>query len=111
MEDIMRDFKSHTSRTLKKAIKENPIESRKEWILWLMERAGKKNSNNTNFQLWRQDNHPIELWDNYMLDQKLNYLHQNPVDAGFVNKAEDYTYSSAGDYSDKKGMLDIILIR
>jgi hypothetical protein len=46
-----------------------------------------------------------------MLDQKLNYLHQNPVDAGFVNKAEDYTYSSAGDYSDKKGMLDIILIR
>lgn len=111
MENIMRDYKSHTSRTLKKAIKDNPIESRKEWMLWLMERAGKKNSNNANFQLWRQDNHPIELWDNYMLEQKLNYIHQNPVEAGIVDKAENYTYSSAGDYSDKKGLLDIILIR
>jgi REP element-mobilizing transposase RayT len=41
MENIMRDYKSHTSRTLKKAIKDNPIENRNEWMLWLMERAGK----------------------------------------------------------------------
>lgn len=107
MENILRDFKSHTSRELKKAIKLNPKESRKEWLLWMMERAGKKNGNNKDFQLWQQDNHPIELWDNYMMEQKLEYLHQNPVVSGFVAKAEDYVYSSAIDYSGQKGLLDI----
>ncbi len=42
MEDIMRDMKRHTSIQLKSAIQDHPLESRKEWILWLMERAGKK---------------------------------------------------------------------
>jgi REP element-mobilizing transposase RayT len=110
LENIMRDFKSHTSRTLKKAIKENSIESRKEWMLWLMERAGKKNSNNIAFQFWQQDNHPIALWDNHMFQQKLNYIHNNPIEAGFVFKAEDYLYSSAADYAGIKGLLDIKLV-
>lgn len=111
MEDILRDFKSHTSRTLRKTISENPQESRKEWMLWMMKRAGEKNSNNKDFQFWQQDNHPIELWDNYMVEQKLNYLHQNPVVSGFVFNAEDYLYSSARDYCGEKGLLDIILIK
>jgi len=61
LEGIMRDMKKHTSIELRKAIQNHPTESRREWILWMMERAGRKNSNNQNFQLWQQDNHPIEL--------------------------------------------------
>ncbi|MBK7883703.1 MAG: hypothetical protein IPJ81_07800 [Chitinophagaceae bacterium] len=53
MQNIMRDLKRHTSEELHKAIQKNNIESRKEWMLWMMERAGKKNSNNINFQLFR----------------------------------------------------------
>tara|TARA_R110002072_G_scaffold281684_1_gene444339 strand:+ start:1483 stop:1725 length:243 start_codon:yes stop_codon:yes gene_type:complete len=45
-----------------KAIEENPQESRKEWLLWMMERAGKKNSNISKRQFWQQHNKPIELW-------------------------------------------------
>ena len=92
MEDILRDLKSFTSHNLRTAIAEHPQESRKEWMIWMMERAGKKNKHNKGWQLWQQNNHPIELWDNYMLDQKLNYLHNNPVEAGFVSRAEDYVY-------------------
>jgi hypothetical protein len=76
----------------------------------MMERAGRKNSNNSDFQFWQQNNHPIELWDNYMKEQKLNYLHQNPVVAGFVSEAEAYVYSSARDYAGEKGLLNITLI-
>jgi len=47
---------------------------------------------------------------NAVISQKLNYLHQNPVEAGLVFRAEDYVYSSAIDYAGGKGMLDIILI-
>lgn len=70
MEDILRDFKSYTSSQLKKKIAENRKESRREWLLWMMQRAGKKNSNNNGFQFWQQDNHPIELWDNYMKEHR-----------------------------------------
>ncbi|GHA78062.1 REP-associated tyrosine transposase [Pontibacter akesuensis] len=110
LQDIMRDLKSHTSNQLKKAINENPQESRKEWLLWLMERAGKKNGNNKGFQFWQQHNHPIELHNNALLQQKLDYIHQNPVEAGFVSSPEDFTYSSARDYAGEKGLLDIMLI-
>ncbi|UKT65923.1 transposase [Pedobacter mucosus] len=110
MEDILRDFKSHTSTQLRKMIKNNQQESRREWLLWMMERAGNKNSNNNGYQFWQQDNHPIELWDNYMKEQKLDYLHENPVVSGFVSKAEDYLYSSARDYCGEKDLLEIKLI-
>jgi putative transposase len=110
MESILRDFKSFTSTKLKSAIADNPQESRKEWMLWMMKRAGSKNVNNTDFQFWQQSNHPIELWDNYMMEQKLEYIHNNPVAAGFVDTAESYLYSSARDYSNEKGILNIKLI-
>ena len=110
LEDIMRDLKSHTSRELKKSIKQNSGESRKEWILWLMERAGKKNSNNKGFQLWQQDNHPIELSSNEMIEQKKEYIHNNPVKAGLVWEAEHYKYSSAIDYSGGEGLLNISIL-
>jgi putative transposase len=110
MQDIMRDLKSHTSRELKKAIRGNTSESRKEWMLRIMEESGKANGNNKDFQFWQQDNHPIELWDNYMLEQKLDYLHNNPIEAGFVSCIQDYVYSSAKDYCGEKGLLEIKLI-
>ena len=42
-EDIIRDLKRHTSKTLLKNIDEDPQESRKKWMLWMFERAGRKN--------------------------------------------------------------------
>ncbi len=33
MEDILRDFKSFTSRKLRLAIEQNTLESRREWML------------------------------------------------------------------------------
>ena len=110
MQDILRDFKSYTSKQLKTLIQENHQESRKEWMLWLMQRAGKKNINNIDWQFWQQDNHPIELFTNEMMDQKLDYIHNNPVVAGFVDEPSAWLYSSARDYAGKKGLLDIMFI-
>lgn len=96
--DIVRDMKRHTSEMLHKAIKSNPGESRREWMLFYMEQAGIRNSNNLSFQLWQQDNRPVELFNLEMAWQKLNYIHDNPVKAGIVEKAEEYLYSSAKTY-------------
>ena len=52
MENILRDLKKHTSKKIVAAIADNPEESRKEWMIWMFERAGKKNPNNTNVQFF-----------------------------------------------------------
>ena len=107
LEDIVRDMKRHTSLELRTAIKNNNLESRKEWMIWMMERAGKKNGNNNNWQFWQQHNKPIEIKDQEMFDKTLEYIHLNPVMAGFVIKPEDWKYSSARDFCGLKGLIDL----
>jgi putative transposase len=106
--DIIRDLKKFTSKQIEQAIRENTFESRKEWILWMFKRAGQRNSNNKNFQFWQQDNHPFELYGQEMLQQKLLYLHENPVRAGLVYETRHYKYSSAvNHYTNMKGSLEL----
>lgn len=76
-------------------------------MLWMFERAGKKNKRNKGFQLWQQNNHPIELSSNEMIDQRLNYVHYNPVEAGFVFKPEGWVWSSARQYAGENGDIDL----
>ena len=101
--DILRDFKKFTSKAVIKAIIDNYGESRKEWLLQQFKTA-------EGYKFWRSDNKPIELWSNAVIDQKLNYIHQNPVEEGLVFRAEDYVYSSASDYAGEMGKLDIFVI-
>lgn len=110
LSDILRDFKKFTSVKIIEGIKNNAYESRKEWMLAIFKAKGKENSRNSTHQFWRQDNQPKELTDNMMIDQRLNYIHNNPVEAGIVENAVDYLYSSAKDYSGEQGLIKIELI-
>ena len=107
LSDIIRDFKTHTSKKILKSIKEEEGESRKDWMLEQFKNKGLNNKRNKEYQFWKQDNHPIELYTNYFIDQKINYIHNNPVEAGIVEKPEEYIYSSAKNYSGEKGLLVI----
>ncbi len=44
------------------------------------------------------------------MERCLEYIHQNPVKAGYVEKAAHWKYSSARDYEGEKGLLDILFI-
>jgi len=107
LEDIIRDLKSYTSRHIRKYMENNPQESRKEWMLEIMKKAGEAKSNNKDFQFWQQHNHPIELSTNQIMRQRIDYIHNNPVEAGFVERPSDWVFSSAKDYEDIKGIIDI----
>lgn len=107
IQDIIRDFKSYTSRELRKRIESHPYESRKRWLLEIMYDAGTRVKANKDFQLWQHNYHPIELHSNYLIDQKMDYVHMNPVKAGFVAKPEDYLYSSARNYAGLQSVIDI----
>ncbi|MGB4415417.1 MAG: transposase, partial [Paludibacter sp.] len=107
---ILGSFNRFTSKAIVAAIKENHQESRKEWLLKQFEEAAEKSSNVKHYQVWRHDNKPIELWSNKVIDEKLYYIHNHPVEEGLVFRTEHYLYSSAIDYAGEKGLLDIVLI-
>ncbi|MEP7111425.1 MAG: transposase [Ferruginibacter sp.] len=108
---IWRNNKSFTAMKLIDAIINNPKESRKERLLYTFDEAGKKSSGNFRYKFWENENHPVLLASTEMYDQRINYLHWNPVTAGFVAEPWHWLYSSAVDYfTDKKGLLDIVVL-
>jgi len=48
----------------------------------MLKKAGERNSNIKNYQLWQQNNQPIEVWSLKVFEQKLYCIHQNPVENG-----------------------------
>ncbi|MEO5889390.1 MAG: hypothetical protein ABIQ31_04015 [Ferruginibacter sp.] len=108
---IWRNSKSFTAMKLIDAIINNPKESRKEQLLYTFEKAVTKTNNNTRFKFWEHENYPVLLENTKMYNQRLNYLHWNPVTAGFVSEPLHWLYSSAIDYfTDQKGLLDIVIL-
>jgi len=53
---------------------------------WMCERAGKKNENNNGWQFLQQDNQPLEIKGQQMVERFLEYIHLNPVVGSFLNK-------------------------
>ena len=107
--DIIRDLKKFTSKQIIQSIAKKPRESRKEWLLAMFSNARTFNPNNTKYQFWRQDNHPIECFTATVTvtQQKLDYIDNNPVKEGIVAFAEQYIYSSAANYADEMGLLKV----
>ena len=51
------------------------------------------------YQVWERNPLSVPLWSKGVFEQKLDYIHLNPVRAGLVALSEDYRYSSASFYS------------
>lgn len=108
--DVLRDFKKFTARKIIEAIQQ-PQESRREWLLYQLRWYAKRNrKRRSTYQLWQPDNHPIVVFSPKVIWQKLGYIHWNPVKAGLVAEPQHYLYSSARNYAEQKGLLDITLV-
>ncbi len=97
LSDVLRDFKKFTSQTIIKTIEESKIESRKNWMLWLFKETD--DAGKVTHQFWQPGNHPELCYSLPFMWQKLEYIHNNPVRAGLIYKAEEFAYSSAADYA------------
>jgi len=68
----------------------------------------KVNKADRTYQIWEREPLGIELFTPGAFNQKLDYIHQNPVKAGLCKYAEDYFYSSAKFY--EKGVDDFNML-
>lgn len=59
------------------------------------------------YQFWQEGMHPEWIQNEEMMRQKIEYIHRNPVKRGYVDHPEHWRYSSARNYQDMDGLLEV----
>jgi hypothetical protein len=87
--NVQRDFLKYTSQQILKAMKTEKSKLLDELLV---------NAKDRRYQVWERNSLGVPLWKPEVFDQKLDYIHNNPVKAGFCQYPADYKYSSARFY-------------
>ncbi|MGE0587709.1 MAG: transposase [Cyclobacteriaceae bacterium] len=85
-EDVQRDFLKFTSQQILKILRNEKSDLLPELMV---------NAKDRKYQVWERNSLGIPLWSERVFDQKLEYIHYNPVKAGLCELPDDYQYSSA----------------
>lgn len=109
MSEFLRDFKKFVAKKILASMETENIESRTKWMLNRMEFRGSQLKRNEKYKFWKSGNHPIFIESTKFFEQKLNYIHVNPVSAMIVDEPEDYLFSSARDCAGRKGLVEVSL--
>jgi REP element-mobilizing transposase RayT len=109
LSSIVRDIKKFTAGTLIELLISEQNRS-SATMLEIFKKAATKHSRNKNYQLWQQHNHPEEVYSPKFILSKIKYIHNNPVEAGIVNRPEEYFYSSAVDYAGGLSPVNVTLL-
>lgn len=91
---IVRDFKRFTSRTITDLL----VEAEKKRTLHYFREVARKAEKGNSFKVWKDGSHAEAIISDDFFLQKLNYIHENPVRKGYVDRPEHWTYSSARNY-------------
>ena len=107
LSNVIRDLKTFTSKKIIETIIEYP-ESRREWLLEYFKKACEHLKRNQIYKVWQNGYHAEKVYSNKFIKQKINYIHNNPVEEKIVANPEDYVFSSARNYAELENELDII---
>ncbi len=109
LSDVIRDFKKHTSKQIVKTIIDEP-ESRREWMLDYFQKSCEHLKREQKYKVWQGGYHAEIVETNWFIKQKINYIHNNPVEDKIVALPEDYYFSSARNYAGLENELEVILL-
>ncbi len=98
-------FKSFTARKIIDYLKENQTDT----ILKQLQFHKLKYKNDRTYQFWQEGSHPVLIQDEKMMIQKLEYIHYNPVKRGYVDDPIHWRYSSARNYAEQEGLLEVCM--
>jgi putative transposase len=97
------DFKSYTARRIIDLL----LERRETTLLDQLARYKDPKKTDRPYQLWQDGSHPIQLQNEEMLRQKLEYAHNNPLKRGYVADPTHWLYSSARNYAHLPALIEI----
>lgn len=107
--EILRDLKKITSRQIVKKLEQQKQESH-QYMLKRFADAGEPLKRITNYKVWQDGNRAKLVYSNKFLMEKLNYIHNNPIEYGLCSQPWEYKYSSAVNYAEKDSVLDVVLL-
>ena len=102
---LLQEFKQHTTKILLWEIRNHPKESRKEMLLYILGKSGKLIGHE--YQFWQQQDSCMPLNSRSAIAQKVEFIHQRPLVAGFVAEASHWKFSSAIDFDNGHGLLPL----
>jgi REP element-mobilizing transposase RayT len=97
LQHVMRDYKRFTSRSIHERLKED---GRATLLAWLEHAAEPARRRRGEFSFWQSSFHPQAIYTEAVFEQKLSYLHENPVRKALVSHPEDWWFSSASNYAE-----------
>jgi REP element-mobilizing transposase RayT len=96
-------FKSYTARRIIDYYK-----SRKQTdILDALHQAKSPNRQDSDYQFWQGGYSPKQIQTMEIFQQKMDYIHLNPVRKGYVSRPEDWFYSSARNFAGLAAKISI----
>ncbi|WP_422413704.1 MULTISPECIES: REP-associated tyrosine transposase [unclassified Endozoicomonas] len=96
-------FKAYTARQLLKWLTERNVTTLLDQLAFYK----KAHKGDRAYQFWQEGVHPELIQSESMMKQKVEYIHQNPVKRGYVDRAEYWRYSSASNYVGVEGLLEV----
>ncbi len=104
LSEVMRDFNRHTSRKISEALKTNNNRDNLRLFAQTADFDGRGNI----YKIWQEGFHPMAVESDKFFMEKLQYIHDNPVRKGFVEKVEHWKYSSARNYlNDDHSVIEV----
>ena len=61
------------------------------------------------YKVWQDGNQAKIIYTSSFFYEKLNYIHNNPVEDMIVKNPENYLFSSARNYADMDYLLEVIV--
>ena len=101
--DIVR-FKAYTASQILLHLKQNNVKN----ILDQLAFYKKAHKSDRDYQFWQEGIHPELIQTDEMMKQKINYIHNNPVKRGYVDKGEHWRYLSGWVYGGELGLLEVV---
>ena len=98
-EKVQQSFMKYTAQMMLKEIRNNHPKVLSYFYVGAQDRK---------YQIWERNALSIEIHSNEVMQQKMNYVHQNPVKAGIVANEIEYQYSSALHYKSEQAVWDFI---
>ena len=99
----MQKFKSFTAKEILHYLQQQNAKT----ILDQLAFYKKAHKIETSYQLWQEGIQPKRIQDEAMMIERINYIHQNPLKRGYVDEAKHWRYSSARDYEEIQGLLEV----
>jgi putative transposase len=97
------NFKSYTARQIIDLLQQCNARSTLEQLAFLK----KHHKTDRTYQLWQEGSHPQQITSDEMMQQKLEYIHYNPVKRGYVDDPVHWRYSSARNYVGSSGLIEV----